>query len=307
MPTAAKLRLRLAVLAVLILALVAASLLTPLGLLLGRGASWLWEGFVSMPGILLARAQMQSAGGDEQSAMMPDVEAIHEILRSAYTLQEGASYEDALRRYRQALQLNEDYAPTHLALATLYLEMGRTQEAIAELETAVQLDPESAVAWGQLGRLYLQEKELDKAVLALRQATTLDPAEPRYRYSLGVAYHYRSYTDVESALEELQGAAELQPDQSEIYYHMAMAYMRRDDPEDKALAIHNFRRALELDPEQTEAYYYLGRLYFEMDELEAGVTAWRHYVEVSPDLDTVARVREWLQEYDTKAATRTTD
>lgn len=302
MSAVARLRLKLGILAALILALVAALLFTPLGFWLGRGAGLVWQGFLNLPGIALARQQMESSQqGQRSSALKPDTETIHDLLRSAYTLQEKASYEEALRRYREALQLDEEYAPTHLALATLYLELGRTKEAISELEQAAQLDPTSAVAWGQLGRLYLQEKELDKAVFALQQATTLDPKEPRYRYSLGVAYHYRSYTDVENALEELLAAAELQPDQAEIYYHLAMTYMRRDDQGDEQRAIEAFHKTLELDPGQTEVYYYLGRLYLETNQMEAGVAAWREYVKVSPDQQTVEKVRGWLAEYDARA------
>lgn len=301
MTTAIRVRIRLGIVIVLFLTLVAAALFTPLGLWVGRGAGNLWQGFVNLPGIALVRQQMESGGKGEQSALAPNTETIHEILRAAYTLQENESYEEALRKYREALQLDESYAPTHLALAALYLELGRTDEAITELEEAAQLDPESPVAWGQLGRLYLQKREFDKAVLALQRAMELDPKESRYRYSLGVAYHYRSYTDAENAVKELEEAAQLNPKQAEIYYNLGLAYLRRDDLQDEQRAIDAFLKSLELDPDQTEVYYYLGRAYFETDQMEAGVAAWRQYVQVSPDVKTVARVREWLREYDSKA------
>lgn len=289
-------RLKLAILPALVLALVGACLFTPLGDWVAEGVTSLWQGFLGLPGIDWARQQMGESGeGSAEVVSGQDAEAINSILEAGHAFQEEEAYEEALRRYREALQLDEEYAPTRVALAGLYMQLGREDDALEELQTAAALAPDNAFVLARLGQLYLQRDEFDKGVDALERAAELDPNDAIPRYWLGVAYHFRSYTDIQKAVSTLEEAAELGPDEAEVHYHLAMAYIRRDDDLDEQKAINALIRTIELDPEQAEAYYYLGQLYIQTDEREAGIAAWEHYVAESDDAETVEKVRGWLR------------
>lgn len=289
-------RLKLAILAALIVALVGAVLFTPLGYWVAGGAAGLWQRFLGLPGIAWARQQMGETGeGSTEVVSGQDAEAINSMLEAGHALQQGEAYEEALRRYREALNLDEEYAPTHVALAGLYMQLGREDDALAELEKAAALAPDNVFVLGQLGKLYLQRDEFEKGVDALERAAELDPDDAILRYWLGVAYHYRSYTDVQKAVSTLEEAAQIAPDEAEIHYHLAMAYVRRDDDLDEQKAIRALIQTLKLDPTQTEAYYYLGQLYIKTAERDAGIAAWEHYVAESDDAESVEKVRGWLR------------
>lgn len=307
MSTKTKRRLKLVLISIFFLALVGSLVFTSLGRWLALGAGGLWQGFLNLPGMTWARQQMEASSGFEQETeSSADMEAVNAILRAGHALQEQEAYEGALQRYREALNLKDDYAPTHMALASLYLQSGREDDALEQLEKAAQLDPDEGLIQGQLGHLYLKRRELEKAVDALERARELEPEESLYRYWLGVAYHYRSYADVEKAIFELETAVELEPDQGELYYHLAMATMRRDDEGDEQQAIRALEKAVELDPSQTEALYYLGQLYFQLGEPEAAASAWRQYVATSDDAESVEAVRDWLRNLEEVSESGTT-
>jgi len=283
--------------ALLILGLVLA--FTPLGSQLKSGLAGIWRAIGNLPGIAWAREQWQTAATPQEATSPTPIansEGINAILREGRALQEQGDVDAALRRYREALKRQEDYAATHLALASAYLQLGREEEALAELERAAELAPDNSFIQAQLGRLYLKREDLAKSVAALERARELEPEEAQIRYWLGAAYYFRSYADAKSAVAELEKAVELDPEDAESQTRLAMAYMHRDEAGDRDRASRALEKALELDPQQAEPYYYLGQLHLQAGRREEAIAAWREYVARGEDQETVARVRTWLQD-----------
>jgi len=290
-------RLKLVICLSAVLALVLVFLVTPVGTWLKSGVAGLWRAFGNLPGIAWARDNAGSASSSsegEETASAADSEAINAILEAGHQLQEQGAPEKALRRYREALVKDEEYAPTHMALAGVYMQLDKEDDALREMERAAELAPDNSFVLGQLGQLYLKHEDFDAGVAVLKRAKEADPQDQEIRHWLGAAYLFRSYADAESAVQELEAAAKMDPEDAAAQYRLATAYVRRDKEQDKQRAISALERAVQLDPSQTEAYYYLGQLYLETDQGEAAISAWRHYVLVSEDAETVAKVRMWL-------------
>ncbi|MBC7234795.1 MAG: tetratricopeptide repeat protein [Chloroflexi bacterium] len=267
-------------------------LVTPIRYTLGDALLSLWRGVLDLPGVAWLREQGAVDAAEQGSSV--GVEMIDAILEKGHELQQQEVYDEALKRYREALRLKEDYAPTHVALASLYMQRGMEDEALQELERAAAIDPDIPLVMGQLGRLYLKRDELDKAVSALERAVALDPEEALYRYFLGMAYHYRSYADIERAVQQMEMAAKLRPEDADVHYHLAMVYVRRGDEGDQEAAIKALERSIELDPQQANALFYLGQLYWQADRTQAAAAAWRRFLEVSDDPERKAQVERAL-------------
>lgn len=293
-------RRKLIILVVASLLVLALLLFTPLGWWLARGVAGIGRGIANLPGIAWLRTQSEmsessgvsSPGGSGRTGS--GLADIDEILGTGLEFQQGSQYERALEHYREALDLDEEYAPAHLAMASLYAELGRDDEALAEMERAAELAPDSGFILGRLGQLYMQRDDYERSVDALRGAIETGEYEEDTVYALAVSLLYRSRADAEKAIEGLELAAQRQPDEAGIYYHLANAYMWRDGVGDEQRAIDALNRALELDDTLTEPYFYLGRLYMRLGDRENAVAAWRQYVNVSDDAETVAQVREFL-------------
>ena len=275
--------------------LVLALMLTPLGGWASSAVGFVWQRFVDLPGLAWLRTEMGSAEGGDRAAGDTDPDAIRDILREGLSLKKEGAYEEALKRYRQALKLDERYAPTHVALAELYVELGQEEKAVKELEQAASLAPEDARIFMRLGALYMDRDEMDKAVAVLTHARDLAPDDSGVLYMLGVARAYRSYLDAREAVEVLEYAAQLDTDNPRAHFQLAQAYVRRHDAGDLPRAIDALKRTLELDSAQTDAYYYLGQLYLQTAQPEEAIAAWERYVAESEDEETVAQVRHWLE------------
>ena len=283
---------RLIVIGIIVVALILGIALTPVASWVATGADNAWQAFLRLPGMVWARDQMAS---DERSTSGADVAQLNALLESGHELQQEEAYDAAEGKYRDALELDEEYAPAHVALAGLYMELEREGDAVEELEKAAALVPDNTFVLGQLGQLYIQRDEYEEAVDVLERAKALDPDEGAFHYWLGVTYQLRSFVDIESSVNELATATELEPDRAEIHYHLAMAYVRRDDDLDAERAIDALNRALTLDPALVDAYYYLGRLYADAGDSESARRAWQYYVDNSDDARTVERLRTLLQ------------
>jgi tetratricopeptide (TPR) repeat protein len=279
-------------------ALLVGLLFTPLGHWLAWGANSLWQGFTLLPGIAWARQHLEQ---QEAQPVSPEPTAstgsaaIREMLYSGYTLQEAGRLEEALRHYREALQADDRYPPTLVALASAYMQLGREDDALREMERAAELAPDNAFVLGQLGFLYLRRREFEQSIAMLERAKAAAPDEAPIRLWLGKAYHFRSLADAEKAVVELERGAELAPQSGDIHYRLALSYMRREDPSDSQRAIQSLQRTIELDPGYADAYYHLGLLHAQANEWEAAIEAWHSYVDLSDDQESVQRVRGWLR------------
>jgi Tfp pilus assembly protein PilF len=97
---------------------------------------------MSLPGLLLA--MWLQAGGAEPPSF-----------REGLALVEAGRLEEAEKAFLAALASSPSHAPTSVALAKLYSQMGRHSEAQRVLEEALRLRPDGVVLWNELGSLLL--------------------------------------------------------------------------------------------------------------------------------------------------------
>jgi putative PEP-CTERM system TPR-repeat lipoprotein len=112
-------------------------------------------------------------------------------------------------------------AGINLALATLLVESGVNDEAIALYETALEAKPGLVTALNNLAWLYGERGETDRAIALARRARDGSPTDPLVADTLGWLYMKRG--DAKSALPLLTDAAGRRPDQLEIRFHHAEA------------------------------------------------------------------------------------
>jgi len=256
---------------------------TPLGGWLARGFDSLQEGLAQLPARIWAR------GAGTGSA------AVRDLLAKGMALQKEQRPQEALDCYRLALQQDANYPPTHAALGNVYLQLGRGDDALRELERAAALAPKDGGILFQLGQVYLQRNDFERSIATLERAKQAAPEDAQTRTLLGTAYYYRGRADIQDAVRELEQGAVLDPQDADLQFRLALAYLQRDDAEDDERARQALQQALALDPGQSEAYRYLGLVYLRAGQQDAAVEAWRRYVEVGADAQTVERVRDWLR------------
>ena len=97
--------------------------------------------------------------------------------------------------FKQALELNPNYASGHQWYGLVLLSRGRLNEAFAELKLAQQLDPLSMVINFAVCQYYVDTKEFDKAIEEFIKIIDLNPEFPYTYYYLGFAYDQKGMYD----------------------------------------------------------------------------------------------------------------
>ena len=278
-----------------IVLLVLLYLLTPAGPITRAVLRGIGPGIARMPGIAWVRGQTSQDAASSNSSQPPEnIDEIRSLIEAGQDRQGEDAVEAAIEQYRRAVDLDQAYAPSRVALAGAYMQLGRNEEAISELQRAAELSPEQAFVWFRLGALLVREERYDEAIDALEAGLSLDDSDADAHYWLGVALHYRSFEDTSRAVSELEASVALDPDAPENYYQLALAYTHRDWPDDAAHAIRAYQRVVALDPSQIEAYYHMGQLYMREGDSEQALEAWHYYVTHSEDAERAEMVSAWI-------------
>ena len=135
------------------------------------------------------------------------------------------------------------------ALATKYLQAGRTDEAVTQLEQALRLQPADAEAHSNLGTALQQQGQIGAAMQHLREAVRLAPGDDRVRFNLGNALFAAG--QLLEATREFRRAIELNPDNEDAHFNLAMIVGPQNQL-DEAVAL--LRRVIELNPQNADAH-----------------------------------------------------
>jgi tetratricopeptide (TPR) repeat protein len=210
-------------------------------------------------------------------------------------------FREAEIQYRNALQVDSRFAQAHYQLAETYLKLGDSNRAYQELSRTVELDPDNTRAHTDLANLLVTARNPDGSPVAedMKKAKThLDilnekqPSSPETHEAW--ANYYSAQNKIDSALQEIQKAIQLNPGRSESYLLQAILQLRANKPE----AEQSFKDAVNADPKSMNAQLALGGYYQSRNRLPEAEQQFRHAITVDPKnpASRSAFVRVLLQE-----------
>ena len=107
----------------------------------------------------------------------------------------------AEREFKQAIQLNPNYATAHQWYGEMLSLEGRFDEASSELHRALELEPLSLPINWDYGRLLYNMRKFDEALAQAKKTINLDPGFARAHRTAGEVYRIRK--DYPNAIEEM--------------------------------------------------------------------------------------------------------
>jgi tetratricopeptide (TPR) repeat protein len=154
--------------------------------------------------------------------------AMAQIKRSAW------QWAEAEREYKRAIELNPNFARAHSGYSWYLCFMHRYDEALAENERAKELDPLSLANHADRGFIYYAARQYEQAIKEFKDTLELDQ-------NYGSAYVYLGYVYAakgmyREAIAAYQKAIEQSGEQTSIQIYMGAAYARAGELE-KARAI----------------------------------------------------------------------
>jgi Flp pilus assembly protein TadD len=159
----------------------------------------------------------------ERSASAPAPAPSQRAERAAALAAQG-QLTQALDAYTQAAAEHPADVGVLLGLGHTLVQLGRYDAAERELRRALRLAPDQPEVRLQLGVTLHKRGNYTAAVSELRRTTELEPSAAGYLV-LGEALNQMAEPD--AAIEALEHAARLQPDNGRAFYAMGIAYDRK--------------------------------------------------------------------------------
>jgi tetratricopeptide (TPR) repeat protein len=149
--------------------------------------------------------------------------------------------QEAMAHYRQATEINPNYAEAHTAIGVVSFNAGRPDEALDHLRTALQIKPNYALAHYNLGIVFAARGQLDEAMRQYRAALEIKSDDAGALYGLGLAL--QACGRVGEAITQFQQSVAIRADHAEAQYHLGLALQSQGEFDE---AVAHYRKALEL-------------------------------------------------------------
>ncbi|HEC92099.1 MAG TPA: tetratricopeptide repeat protein, partial [Candidatus Atribacteria bacterium] len=162
------------------------------------------------------------------------------------------------------------------------LESGNTRAAIKALKAFIAKNERNIMAHWYLGEAYYREKRYELAIVEYKYVLklgTFSEQLPEATVRKRLAEIYKKFNQLDEAQKELILVANLEPDNSEVYYQVGELFYLRNLTEN---AVAYFQKALRLNPQHSESHYYLGVIYHRVGKLEEAQTELTKAIQYNP-------------------------
>ena len=151
----------------------------------------------------------------------------------------------------------------HLALAAIFLERDKFEEAVLEVKKVLRDDAKYPDANGILGRIYLRQKNFPSAIRYLRRELSQNESSVEFQLDLAAAYYLLG--DPKHALEEFTLLIDTDPDFFPGWLMCGKVLLELGKPDESEFYL---QRALNINPKSAEALQTMANLYSTIGDME---------------------------------------
>lgn len=185
--------------------------------------------------------------------------------------------DDAIEAYQQAILLAPDQIFPWNNLGNLYIKLGRNEEALSAFHKAIEHNPADAVSWNGLGNAYFKLGRVEEAGATYRKAIELAPNFVQPWNGLGNACDRLGQLD--KAGEAYQKAAQLNGRSAQPWIGLGSIYTQQGS---HAEALKAYQKAIDLDPKSAPAWNGLGDAYQGLNDRKNAQGAHQKAFELDP-------------------------
>jgi Tfp pilus assembly protein PilF len=191
----------------------------------------------------------------------------------------------------EAEKLNPDDASIQFGLGSALNARGRFQEGLRHYRRALEIDPKFTEAHNAMGSTYLELGQWDDAIrefeITLRDLLYLTPFY--VENNLGWAYYKKG--DLRKAIEHYRKALSMKPDFGLAYYNLGLAYKDNKQTEEAIVAM---RSAITHVPNLLDAHLQLGILSFNSRKRDQAQKAFEEVIRLAPKSESARLAQQYL-------------
>jgi tetratricopeptide (TPR) repeat protein len=173
-------------------------------------------------------------------------------------------YDGAIREFRRAIGLDSspDNAVTaYNLLATSYIQLGRTEDAIKAYKSSISMAPTDDTAHLNLGNIYFSQGRYNNAETEYKTAVQNNPTSSTNLFSLGQVYLATGRNQQAEAL--FQRVIQMDPSQYGGHYALGQTYVKEGRQKD---AVSEFQKVIGLKKDFYDVHIDLGSAYADLGE-----------------------------------------
>lgn len=156
---------------------------------------------------LALAGRLEEALGFQQTLAALKPNDFETLMQLGFMHRAVSEIDDAVHAFRRASGVAPHTPDPHEALAEIYLDTARYDEAIVESKALLRIAPHSLSARDVLSTAYFQKGLIEKALDTMNEVVNLAPSDPLGHYKRGILHQHRG--DWRNALHEFTRAAEM--------------------------------------------------------------------------------------------------
>ncbi|MBW2621795.1 MAG: tetratricopeptide repeat protein [Deltaproteobacteria bacterium] len=174
---------------------------------------------------------MKAGQYDEALKSFESILSVHENAEVYYNMGFINSikelYEDALKCFRRATQINNSYARAYKMMAEVHVKLGQNDLAEENLR--------------QAGTIFMERRQYQEAEEIFRQVMKINPDTINVFNGLGIIY--RRQGKVKEAIQQYKKALRVHPKDEHIYYNLSRVYLDIKDYDNAKKALEDSIKA----------------------------------------------------------------
>ena len=156
-------------------------------------------------------------------------------------------HDRSLGYLKEWAQLDPSNPDAYYQLGVALTASGNKKSALGAFDKVLKLSPKHKGAIFRKSSLQIKMKDFESAIKGLESLVKQVEDNPKVFYLLGIAYE--GLENVDKAIEALQKAIELDPDEIKYHQHLGFLNVRKDDHK---TAAKSFTKVMELERDQEE-------------------------------------------------------
>ena len=171
---------------------------------------------------------------------------------------EKGKVDEAIQRFRKALEIAPGYYPAHNNLGLMYIQKGDYATAETEFKSVIGMQQADAYGYFNLGNLYLVTRRLTEALGSVQEGLRREPNQPFGLFVLGSIYERLGRPD--DAERALLNALQADPTMAKVHLQLVNVYLRSNQPDKAEGELRLFIKEFPKDPMTPKAREVLARL-----------------------------------------------
>jgi Flp pilus assembly protein TadD/4-amino-4-deoxy-L-arabinose transferase-like glycosyltransferase len=233
-----------------------------------------WESKITLWGDVVKKSPMKTRG----------------MLHLGVALEENKQFDEALKVFKRALEIEPDNHETHYDMGVVYGKQKDNLQALRAYMRATELNPAKASAHNNLGALYVNMKQYDKALESFKIASDLEPINPKPHNNMSIIYLKRKEYDF--ALEELLLLLKYGPRNPFVHNKLGYVYFQLERY-DKAEE--HYKKSISIDPQNKFSNFNMGRLMLKKGNLSEAEAYVSDALQVAPENKDFRSTLKYIQ------------